>query len=186
MAGNFAIRRAAETLMAGGVIAYPTEGVFGLGCLAADTDAILRLLDIKERDPAKGLILIVAAAADLAGWVAPSALAALPPPEPGHPVTWLVPPGPRATPLIRGAHDNVAVRITTNSVARAICAEVRAPVTSTSANLSGRPVVRNRYTLERRFRRLVDYIVPGDCGPASGPSEIRHLESGRVLRAKAT
>ena len=66
--GKPAIKRAAGILLGGGVIAYPTEGVFGLGCLADDVDAIIRLLAIKRRDPAKGLILIAADADGLAGY----------------------------------------------------------------------------------------------------------------------
>jgi L-threonylcarbamoyladenylate synthase len=68
-------------------------------------------------------------------------------------------------------------------VALSILLGVGMPVTSTSANPAGRPVAANRFLLRRHFRTLVDYVVPGDCGPARGPSEIRALDSGRVTRA---
>ena len=176
------IKRAANVLLQGGIIAYPTEGVYGLGCLPDDVDAVMRILDIKRRDVAKGLILIGADAAQFEGWIA--AGEALPEPDPGHPVTWIAPPGPFAGPAIRGEHSGLAVRITSNPVARAICAAVDAPVVSTSANISGRPTARNRFVLRRQFARHVDYIVPGDCGPASGPSEIRDLVTGKILRPR--
>ena len=83
---------------------------------------------------------------------------------------------------IRGAHDGVAVRLTTHPVARALCDAAQAALVSTSANISGRPPARNSFVLRRRFGALVDYIVPGDCGRATGPSEIRDLLTGKTFR----
>ena len=174
--------RAADVLRHGGLIAYPTEGVFGLGCLPDDAQAVARLLDLKRRDAAKGLILIAAEAAHFDGWIELAAGESIPDPDPAHPVTWIVPPGPKVDPLLRGEHAGIAVRLTTNPVAHAICTAVGSPITSTSANLSGQPVVRDHDELHRQFGTLVDYLVPGDCGPASGPSEIRDFATGTVLR----
>ncbi len=176
------IDRAANVLLQGGVIAYPTEGVYGLGCLPDDIAAIGRILDIKQRDVAKGLILIAADASQFDGWIA--ADVTLPEPDPAHPVTWIAPPGPLAGSAVRGDHTSLAVRITLNPIARAICEAVNAPIVSTSANISGRPTARNRFVLRRQFSGHVDYIVPGDCGPATGASEIRDLVSGTVLRPR--
>lgn len=173
---------AADVLLRGGVIAYPTEGVFGLGCLPDDLDAVQRILDIKQRDAAKGLILIAADAAQLFGWTELPADKSLPDPDPEHPVTWVVPPGPLVSPLLRGFHENLAVRITTNPTARMLCTVVNSPLVSTSANLSGMPPARTRFALRKQFAGIVDYVVPGDCGPASGPSQIRDFATGRILR----
>lgn len=183
---KLAIKRAADVLLGGGVIAYPTEGVFGLGCMPDDEFAIARLLAIKARDPAKGLILITSSPDLLGDYVAAGIVGRLPDPDPAQPITWVVAAGRAASPLLRGAHPGVAVRISTNPVALGICEAVQSPIVSTSANLSGRPVVRNRLQLVRQFRHRVDFIVPGDCGPSSGPSEIRTLDEGRVLRQKTT
>ena len=179
---SLSINRAADVLLGGGIIAYPTEGVFGLGCMPDDPQAVTRLLEIKQRDPAKGLILIAANASQLADWVSDSDLEQLPLPDPDLPITWVTQPGPKAGPLLRGEHAGIAVRITSNPVAAAICDRVESPITSTSANLFGRPVVRNRIALLRTFGSLVDYVVPGDCGPATGASEIRRLKDNEVLR----
>ncbi len=176
------IARAADVLLAGGVIAYPTEGVFGLGCLPDDSDAVIRILRIKQRDPAMGVILIASDPQQLDGWVSLSDGLALPEPDPAKPVTWIVPAGPLAGPLVRGKHAGLAVRLTTNPIAAAICDAVDSPIVSTSANVSGKPTARNRYVLRRQFAGRVDFIVPGDCGPASGPSEIRDIVTGKVLR----
>jgi L-threonylcarbamoyladenylate synthase len=164
------IRLAIDALLAGGVIAYPTEGVYGLGCLPDEPRALEKLLSIKSRDAAKGLILLAARVEHLTGWVAEADLERLPAPRPEHPVTWLVQPGERAGPLLTGRHPTLAVRLAANPVALSILLGVGMPVTSTSANPAGRPVAANRFLLRRHFRTLVDYVVPGDCGPARGPS----------------
>jgi len=176
------MNRAADVLLHGGVIAYPTEGVYGLGCLPDDIAAIARILEIKNRDSEKGLILIASAEEQLAGWVSLPEHIALPAVEVANPVTWLVPPGPLVPLVVRGSNPDVAVRLTGNRIAQSICEAVDSPLVSTSANISGRATARNRFILRRQFNRLVDYIVPGDCGPASGPSEIRNLLTGNVVR----
>jgi len=176
--------KAAEILQGGGVIAYPTEGVFGLGCLPDDTAAVRKLLAIKQRDPSKGLILLAANASQFDGWIELPANEALPDPQPDKPITWIAPAGEKADYLVRGDNEGIAVRITTNPIAMAICNAVDSPIISTSANLSGRPVARDQFDLRRQFDSLVDYVVPGDCGPSAGPSEIRDLMSGYVLRPR--
>jgi len=177
------IRRAGRILRDGGVVAYPTEGVFGLGSIPDDAEAAVRLLRIKRRDPAMGLVLIAAWAeqldeyADLgddAGKLTSSAT---------RPVTWIVPARADTPYWITGDHEGVAVRITAHPIAAALCAAADSALISTSANLAGHPPARNQWVLRRRFHGLVDYIVPGHCGPAAGPSEIRVLETGDVIRA---
>jgi L-threonylcarbamoyladenylate synthase len=178
------VTRAAEVLLGGGIIAYPTDGVFGLGCLPDDLRAVEHLLSVKRRDAGKGLILIASTIEQLDGWVALPGGHPIPEPVPTHPVTWIVPPGHKVHPIVRGQHPGLAIRITSNPVAAAICDAVDSPVVSTSANLSGKPAARNRFVLRRQFAHRVDYIVPGDCGPASGASEIRDLTTNKVLRQR--
>jgi L-threonylcarbamoyladenylate synthase len=179
---TMAATRASEVLLGGGIIAYPTEGVFGLGCLPDDDDAVARILAIKQRSPRKGLILIAARPGQFEGWIDPAVHGALPEPDTRQPVTWIVKPAERVPAIVTGDNPGLAVRITTNPVAAAICNAVNMPIVSTSANVAGRPVARNSLVLQRNFGHLVDYVVPGECGPASGPSEIRELATGRVLR----
>jgi L-threonylcarbamoyladenylate synthase len=180
---KLSISRAADTLLSGGVIAYPTEGVFGLGCMPDDVDAILRLLGIKRRHPAKGLILIAAEKSQLRNWIEPD-VSLLPELDASRPTTWIAPAKAHVSPLVRGDHPGLAVRLTSNATAAAICCAVDSPIVSTSANIAGQRTARNRYVLRRKFGACVDYIVPGDCGSSAGPSEIRDLATGKVLRPR--
>ena len=180
---RLSISRAAETLLGGGVIAYPTEGVFGIGCMPDDLNAVARILRIKNRDPGKGLILIASHESQLRSWLA-SAVSEIPPPDPSKPTTWIAQASEDVPSLVRGDHATIAVRVTTNPTAAALCSAVESPIVSTSANFSGERVARNRFVLRRNFGACVDYIVPGDCGPASGPSEIRNLATGNILRPR--
>ena len=176
-------RFAGRVLGLGGVIAYPTEGVYGLGCIPDNFEAVGRILAIKKRAPEMGLVLIISEVDQLAGWIdAPLGKLEL---ESSleKPVTWIVPATDEVPWWIRGRHSSVAVRRTAHPIAKALCQEVDSALVSTSANVSGRPPARNAFVLRRSFGKLVDYIVPGDCGPAAGPSEIRDLATGRTLRA---
>lgn len=179
------VRRAARIVRSGGVVAYPTEGVYGLGCLPGDEDAVARILSIKKRDPAMGLVLIAADNGQLRPWTE------LPPggvPESAvdRPITWIVPASAAVPAFVRGRHTGVAVRVTSHPVARALCRAAGSALVSTSANVSGRPPARNAYVLRLAFGALVDCIVPGPLGPARGASEIRELASGKVRRAATT
>ncbi len=179
------ISRAADILLGGGVIAYPTEGVFGLGCLPDDPAAVIRILTIKRRDPAKGLILIASNHSQLESWIDASGVD-IPDPIPGRPITWIIAADPRVLPIVTGGHKAIAVRITTHPIAAALCDAAASPLVSTSANLAGEPPARNRLVLRRKFAGLVDYVVPGECGPAPGPSQIQNLRTGEILRSGTT
>ncbi len=178
---NLFISRAADVLLGGGVVTCPTEGVYGLSCMPDDSAALLRLLQIKRRDPDKGFILIAASRDQFDGWVNVP-VAKIPDPDPSRPISWVAAAAPGVSTLVRGAHDGIAVRLTTNPIAKALSEAVDSPLVSTSANTAGERVARNRFVLRRRFAACVDYIVPGHCGPATGPSEIRDLSTGKVLR----
>ncbi len=183
MAFSEPINRAARILRSGGVVAYPTEGVYGLGCLPDDFVAVSRVLDIKDRDPALGLVLIATDIEQLHDWIeSPERLPELKSTS-DQPVTWIVPATDDVPYWIRGAHSGLAVRMTQHPIAGALCDATDSALVSTSANVRGRPPARSIFVLRRRFGHLVDYIVPGQCGPTSGPSEIRELASGKVLRS---
>ena len=175
-------------LLDGRVLAYPTEGVWGLGCLPNRPDAVRRLLDIKDRYPDKGLILIAARHEDLEPYIQPldNAQQAMLESSEGDPVTWLVPAAENTSTLLRGTHMTQAVRITRHPLCRALCLGAGALV-STSANQEGMLPARTFEEVCEMFGSTIDGIVEGSLGEASGPSEIRDLLTGRVVRpAEAT
>jgi len=183
MAFSQSLKRAARILRSGGVIAYPTEGVYGLGCRPDDFAAVSRVLAIKDRDPTSGLVLIASDLGQLDGWIELPGKASALKSTGDKPITWIIPATDEVPYWIRGAHSGLAVRLTRHPIAAALCDAADSALVSTSANVHGRPPARNQFVLRRRFGALVDYIVPGECGAASGPSEIRDLVSGKVLRS---
>jgi L-threonylcarbamoyladenylate synthase len=176
------VLKAARILREGGVVAYPTEGLFGLGCLPDNRAAAERIFAIKHRDPSMGLILIASDPRQLEAYAEIPAERTRLRSSVDRPVTWVLPAKSALPSWIRGRHPGVAVRICAHPVAAALCDAVGSALVSTSANRTGRPPARNGIVLRRHFGPLVDYIVPGACGPAKGGSEIRDFSSGAVLR----
>ncbi|HET7127163.1 MAG TPA: Sua5/YciO/YrdC/YwlC family protein [Lysobacter sp.] len=178
---------AARILRRGGVIAYPTEAVWGLGCDPRDEGATLRLLALKQREVAKGLILIAASEAQLAPFVdfeslAESQLAAVRATWPG-PNTWIVPASNDAPRWITGEHEGIAVRVTAHPGVIALCQAFGGAIVSTSANRAAMPAVAAFDDLDPAVVAGVDAVLEGDTGGLERPSAIRDARSGAVLRA---
>ncbi|MCP4044119.1 MAG: tRNA threonylcarbamoyladenosine biosynthesis protein RimN [Gammaproteobacteria bacterium] len=181
---SFHIKLARRFLWGGGVIAYPTEAVYGLGCDPFNREAISRLLDLKRRDMAKGLILIasdIRQVADLVRIPSGSARERIVSSWPGF-TTWVLPVRADIPYWLTGEHGTLAVRVTAHRTAAALCREFGGPLVSTSANPSRLPPAGNRTTLRRYFGPALDYIVPGSLGGETRPSEIRDAASGERLR----
>src|SRR5262245_50813541 len=135
MSGRVVVSRIARLVGAGGVVAYPTEGVFGLGCLAEHRAAVDRLLALKGRAAAHGLIVIGSDYAQIEPLLAPlngQLRARLDATWPG-PVTWVVPARAETPAWLTGGRETLAVRITAHPAARALCEHVGAALVSTSA-----------------------------------------------------
>ena len=178
------LHAAARVVRAGGLIAYPTEAVYGLGCDPRDERAVRRLLVLKRRSMHKGLILIAADLAQLEPFLQPlthADRARLAATWPG-PRTWLVPARPTTPCWLRGRHDTLAVRVTAHPLAAALCRACGRPLVSTSANRSGRPPAHTALAVRRQLGRDLDYLLPGPTGGAVKPTEIRDLRTGLVVR----
>ncbi len=175
---------AVRTLRLGGVIACPTEAVWGLSCDPNNEDAVTRLLKLKDRPVAKGLILVAADEQQLDFLL--SGLSAgqrqtLADSWPG-PATWLLPHEGRVPRWVCGAHATVAVRVSSHPVVSALCTAWGGPLVSTSANPAGaRPAV-EAYQVRRYFGNGLDYLLPGRVGAARRPTAIRDLSSGQIIR----
>jgi len=175
---------AVATIRQGGLLAYPTEAVFGLGCDPRDLSAVQRLLAIKTRPAHKGLILIAANLAQLSDYILPldeNLHATVAADWPG-PVTWLLPAQPDVSPLVRGNHDTLAVRISAHPVCEDLCVRLGHPLISTSANPSDQAPARDVATLQAYFGQQLDCILDLALGGRDKPSEIRDSRTGETIR----
>lgn len=182
---NWRVNYAAQVLRQGGVIAHPTEAVWGLACDPFSEAAVQRLLDLKGRPREKGLILISSDPAHFSRLLAPLTpeLQARFGTQQTRPTTWIVPDLDQQIPQwLRGQHQGVAVRVSQHPVVHALTSRFRGPIVSTSANPAGRPPAMSLGDIRHYFSGRIDYIVNGRLGEASRPSRIIDLQSGRVLR----
>ena len=178
------LKQATRYLKTGGIIAYPTEAVYGLGCDPFNEKAVTCLLALKQRAWQKGLILIAADYSQLSPFLDP--LTATVEEQifahwPGA-VTWLIPAKSNVPHWLRGKSTKLAVRVTAHPIAKALCQYWRGPLVSTSANISHQPPVRTAQKVRRTFAQRIDYIVPGPIGERQRPSEIRDALTNTVLR----
>ena len=179
----WALNRFVRAVSHGAVFAYPTDTVWGLGCHPLIASAVLRLLDIKNRPPEKGLILLASRLEQCLPFLAASKRDLQPLAQPAErPTTWLVPASELCPPWIRGEHATVAVRITDHPLVAKICTRIDVPIVSTSANRSGRATARNALLVRRQFDDELDFIVTGYDTGGNRPSEIKSL-GGTVLRS---
>lgn len=161
MSRELSLEQATAALRRGEIVAYPTEAVWGLGCDPFDAAAVQRLLALKQRPQAKGVILIAAGIEQLLPWID---LAGLPDARrvellaswPG-PHTWTVPCRESVPDWLRGEHDSLAVRVTAHPLAAALCRAFDGPLVSTSANLAGAPPA-------RRVEELDPLVLAGLAG----------------------
>ncbi|MFA0923495.1 Sua5/YciO/YrdC/YwlC family protein [Xanthomonas fragariae] len=186
MEHTLSLDSAIAALNQGGVIAYPTEAVWGLGCDPRQQVAVLRLLEIKRRPVDKGVIVVASSVEALRDWVDFDAL------EPARkrevlaswpgPHTWILPVIAQAPRWVTGEHDGLAVRISAHPVVAALCAAWGAPLVSTSANLAGEPPARSRQALDPALLACIDGVVEGEVGALAQPTQIRDARTGQILR----
>lgn len=184
MASSLHIRRAARIILGGGIVAYPTEAVYGLGCMPDDAEALARIIVLKRRSWHKGLILIAASLEQV------SAVAEMPQGPtrmeieaswPG-PITWVLPAKPSLSRLVTGGRSTVAVRVTDHADVQRLCTSIGSALVSTSANLAGRRPARTSLQVRRLLDQHIDYVLPGRVGGRAQPTQIRDAASGRSLR----
>lgn len=179
------IKNAIQVIKQGGIISYPTESVFGLGCNPNDLEAVLQLLEIKQRDISKGLLLVADTIAQLEPFINISdsltvnKLMA----NSSKPVTWIVPCNYLTPAWLTGKHQSIAVRISRHPIVKQLCAEFNAALVSTSANISGQASTKKAWQVRKRFANKVNYYVPGDLGVFVSESEIRNIITDEIVRA---
>jgi len=178
---------AAALLRAGGVLAYPTEAVYGLGCDPHDRAAFERLFALKRRPPTQGVLLIAADFAqveryiDLAA-VPASVLAQVRASWPG-PHTWIFPRTAEVPAWVAGEHAGIALRVTAHAPAAELCRAFGGALVSTSANPHGQPPARAADTVQAYFGASLDGVLDAPLGGQDNPTTIRDALSGAIIRA---
>lgn len=185
---NLSLTEAAAALHRGGLVAAPTEAVWGLSCNPLDETAVLRLLEVKRRPVEKGLIVAAASLEQLRPLldleaVPAERLAAVTADWPG-PFTWVLPASAATPRWLTGNHAGIAVRVTAHPQMAALCQAFGGPLVSTSANFATQPPAYSRGELDPALLPLLDGVLAeGDTGGLSQPTKIRDALTGDVFRA---
>jgi L-threonylcarbamoyladenylate synthase len=178
------LQQAVSVIRTGGVIAYPTEAVWGLGCDPQNLAAVEKILAIKQRSMAKGLILVAANIEQLRpffGKMTANQHQLLQANWPGF-TTFIVPASQQVPQWIKGDFESVALRVSAHPLVSELCEVFAGPLVSTSANLSGQPPAESFELVVKNFFTEVDFVLPGNLGDASKPSTIIDIHNGQVLR----
>ena len=177
-------QKAISTCRAGGIIAYPTEAVFGLVCIPIYEHSVRRILRLKRRSIRKGLILVASETNQLEEFVDFSKIKNLKTvfdSWPG-PITWLIP-SRQTTPFwLTGEHETLAVRVSSHSLIKSLCADL-GPIVSTSANPNNACPARSSRRVRSYFPREIDYVIAAKITNNRNPSEIRDAKTGEILRS---
>lgn len=153
------IKRAIETLRNGGVILYPTDTVWGIGCDATNPEAVKKVYEIKHRDDSKALICLVDSDARLQRYVrnVPDVawdifeLAT-------KPTTIILDDAVNLAPNLIAEDGTIAMRITQETFSKELCYRFQKPLVSTSANISGEPAAQNYCDISEELLNAVDYV----------------------------
>jgi len=153
------IKKAVETMRKGGVILYPTDTVWGIGCDATNEEAVRRVYEIKQRDDSKALICLVDSDARLQRYVRDV-------PEVAwqlidccdKPTTLILDGAVNLAPNLIGSDGTIGIRITQETFSRELCYRMQKAVVSTSANISGEPAAQNYRDIDPKLLEQVDYV----------------------------
>lgn len=182
---NNDIRAAVDVLRKGGIILYPTDTVWGIGCDATNSDAVRRVFEIKQRSDAKALITLVGSLAQLERTVTGIPEVAYQLIEfTDRPLTIVydgVQPSARIAPELLAAAGTIGVRVTSEPFSAALCRAFGKPLVSTSANISGHPTPAYFDEIAGEILAAADYVCTtrrDDRTPARPSTVMRLSEDG--------
>jgi L-threonylcarbamoyladenylate synthase len=182
------IKNAVEVLRKGGVILYPTDTVWGIGCDATNAEAVKRVYEIKQRDDSKALICLVDSDARLQRYVrnvpdvAWQLLDSLKDSD-SKPTTLILDGAINLAPNLIAEDGSIGMRITQESFSKELCYRFQKALVSTSANISGEPAAQNYQDIDPRILEAVDYVCWSrrqEHNPHQPSSIIRLKENGEV------
>ena len=158
------IRNAVETMRKGGVILYPTDTVWGIGCDATNVEAVKRVYQIKQRDDSKTLICLVDSDARLQRYfhqvpdVAWQLIDSLIGDEYSKPTTLVLDGAINLAENLIAEDGSIGIRITNEPFSKELCFRFQKAIVSTSANISGEPAAQNYCDIDPRILEAVDYV----------------------------
>jgi L-threonylcarbamoyladenylate synthase len=154
------IRQSLETLRNGGIILYPTDTIWGLGCDATNASAVEKIFGIKEREESKSLLVLVNGEQMLERYVAEIPEIALELNSVADtPITIIYPKGKNLANGICSDDGSVGIRICNEDFCRELITRLRKPIVSTSANFSGKPAPKHFSEIEVALKEKADYVV---------------------------
>lgn len=153
------IRRAVECMRQGGVILYPTDTVWGIGCDATNAEAVAKVYAIKERDDSKALICLVDSDVRMQRYVRKVPDVAWDLMEVAEkPTTVILDGAVNLAPNLIAEDGSIAMRITREPFSKELCFRFQKPIVSTSANISGQPAAQNYGDIDPELLKRVDYV----------------------------
>jgi len=180
---NFFSSSLSTHLKRGGLIAYPTECCYGLGCDPLNRHAVKRILKLKQRSQHKGLILIASDYRQVLRFLLPLTLDEQKKlkRDGAQAITYLMPARPSCPRWLRGKHNTLAVRFTAHPIAKQLCRTGNSALVSTSANRSGQRPAKNGHQCQRLFGKGVR-VLHGRVGKHKQPSKIVSWADNRIIR----
>jgi L-threonylcarbamoyladenylate synthase len=181
-------KKAAEIVRSGGIILYPTDTIWGIGCDASSANAVQRIYEIKQRSDSKSMLVLADGLEMLSTYLEQVPEEALEIIRTAIKPTTIIYPGAiRLAPNLLAEDGSVGIRISSDEFCQKLIKETGFPIVSTSANISGNPAPVFFGAIESEIRQKVDYVVNWrqDENTPSAPSAIIKLdENGRstVLR----
>ena len=155
------LQQALRVLRAGGVILYPTDTVWGIGCDATNAEAVARVYAIKQRVDSKAMLVLLDGAGKLQGYmekVPDTAWMLLEANEGQRPMTIIYPRAKNLAANLLAEDGSVGIRITNELFSKSLCEQLRRPIVSTSANISGEPAAKIFADIHSNLLHAVDYV----------------------------
>ena len=171
-----------DVLIHGGLIAFPTESIFGLGCDPGNKKAVEKLKRIKNRPQEMGFILLTPNLATISQWIDPdkkqTEIISAPV---QRPTTYIVPASKSVPPWLT-TNNTLAIRINKDPIIQGLSDMLGLPIISTSANQHGKTPCQSASEVQKTMGPLLDYIIEGKKGSFERPSTIIDLCSGKTIR----
>ncbi|HED36042.1 MAG TPA: Sua5/YciO/YrdC/YwlC family protein [Gammaproteobacteria bacterium] len=182
MPSKFQILQATKIIHNEGVIACPTESVYGLSCDPLSEKAVGKVLQLKSRPPEKGLILIASSLEQLMPFLDIGKEECKKITEYIPPMTWLVKKSAYTPPWIHGRHSKLAIRVSLHPIIRQLCDHLAHPLVSTSANPANMAPATSVLQARRYFKNAVDMYLNGETGALQRPTPISDLADNTLIR----